>query len=136
METLKKRYILANIKIPIEIRDDDSIDTLPDYMTIIFENLNELPKPSENDYNNEYIKRKIKSLLLSDENEYFDSKIEPAENNEMNEENPKEQNSIITEGSIITEDELKNRIIRTHNKNLTFKNKKTSVSRYTAKNYL
>jgi hypothetical protein len=135
MDQNKKRYILANIKIPIEINDDYTFETLPDYMTIIFDNINSLPDHSENDYNNEYIKNKIKMLLKDDNNTLFSN--EPDPNSEPEKETiisiPTKE--IIEKTPIITHDELRTRGHRIHKKNITFKNKKSAGTRYTAKNY-
>jgi hypothetical protein len=117
MEKDTKNYILANIKIPMEINEDGSFETLPDYLTILFENLKELPSPSDNDYNNEYIKQQIKSLLNNNNNN--NSIIPPL-------------TEIIP---TISQNELNNRKNRHHKKNITFKKKPSSINRFTAKNY-
>ena len=125
MENETKKYILAHIKVPMEIKDDGTFETLPDYLTILFENLKELPSPSDNDYNNEYIKQQIKSLLNINNNN---------DNNSQNESNK----TIVVEKEFqpsITYDEINNRKHRSHKKNLSFKHKPQSVSRFTAKNY-
>ena len=113
-DTKNKNYILANIKIPMEINEDGSFETLPDYLTILFENLKELPSLSDNDYNNEYIKQQIKSLL-----------------NNNNSITPPLTEIIPT----ISQNELNNRKNRHHKKNITFKKKPSSINRFTAKNY-
>jgi hypothetical protein len=122
MENETKKYILAHIKVPMEIKDDGTFETLPDYLTILFENLKELPSPSDNDYNNEYIKQQIKSLLnINNDND----------KNMVNE-------SLVVEKEIqpsISYDEINNRKYRSHKKNLSFKHKPHSLSRFTAKNY-
>ena len=117
---LKKKYILAHIKIPMEINEDGSFETLPDYLTILFENLKELPDPADNDYNNEYIKQQIKTLLNNSiQSSNNETKTDPEPENKL----------------ILSPLELNNRKHKTHTKNITFKNKLHSVSRFTAKNY-
>ena len=107
----KKNYILANIKIPMEINEDGNFETLPNHMTILFEKLHELPSPNENDYNNEYIKNTIKSLLCI-------------------------ENGVQTEKRMtIMIHDLENRKKRNHKKTITFKNKPFSMHRFTSKNY-
>jgi len=117
-----KRYILAHIKVPMEINEDGSFETLPDYLSINFENLKELPSPSDNDYNNDYIKQQIISLLSNNDNtlptETNEQKLEPIE-----------------KPLILSQIDLNNRKQKSHMKNITFKNKAQSVSRFTAKNY-
>jgi hypothetical protein len=113
----EKKYILAHIKIPMEIKEDGSFETLPDYLTILFESLKELPDPADNDYNNEYIKQQIKTLL----------------NNSVQDKEPKPES--IEKTLILSPMDVNNRKLKTHTKNITFKNKLHSISRFTAKNY-
>jgi hypothetical protein len=106
MEITNKRYVLANIKIPLEIKEDGAFEPLSDCISISIEKINDIPKKSENNNNNEYIKEQI-ALLFKESN------ILP----------------------IISNDELTNRNHRTHKKNISFRNKKSHFSRYTVKNY-
>lgn len=112
-----KNYILAHIKIPMEINEDGSFETLPDYLTILFESLKQLPDPANNDYNNEYIKQQIKNLLK----------------NTMQNKEPEPES--IENFLSLSQVDVNNRKLKTHTKNITFKNKLHSVSRFTAKNY-
>ena len=113
-----KKYVLANIKIPMEINENGSFEPMPDYVSISIEKMDNAPQKSGIDYNNEYIREQILSLLTI-------KKCDNINNEEI------EESSLI-----IKYDELLNRIQKSHNKNISFKNKKTSTSRYTAKNYL
>lgn len=122
-----KRYILAHIKVPMEINEDGTFETLPNYLSINFENLKELPSPSDNDYNNDYIKQQIISLL-SDTDNTISTKNETTETNEQ-------KSEPIEKPLILSQIELNNRKQKSHMKNITFKNKPQSVSRFTAKNY-
>jgi len=106
----QKQYVVANIKIPMIIKENGDLEPLTDYMSILFENLTHLQKPTEIDYNNSYLKDQIKQLLLEKE--------------------------IIEETPMITHDELKNKKKLSHKKNLSFKGKKSSPTRYTLKNLL
>jgi hypothetical protein len=132
MDQNKKRYILANIKIPIEITDNTT-KILPEYITIDFEDIKKLQDPPENntpshnsniqtDYDN--IKNQIKTLLTENNSMFSNNKEEPSKEKEIIEQTP-----------IITHDELRTRGQRIHKKNLTFKNKKSAGIRYTSKNY-
>jgi hypothetical protein len=122
-----KRYILAHIKVPMEINEDGTFETLPDYLSINFENLKELPSPTDNDYNNDYIKQQIISLLANNDNT-LSTKNETTETNEQEPEP-------IEKPLLLSHIDLNNRKQKTHTKNITFKNKAQSVSRFTAKNY-
>jgi len=111
-----KKYAFANIKIPIEINKDGTFEALPEYMSIHFDTTDKAPTPSENDYNNLYIKKQILELL--------NNKCEGEGESESVENIP-----------IVTYEELKNRIKRNHKKDITFKNKKSTFSKYTLKSY-
>jgi len=139
------KYILATVKIPMLIKSDETIETLPDYMSILFENLKELPNKSETDYNNQYIKNMVKDLLLNDtnsdelselESEHNEAKYEEIEDNSENgKSDEKLQMDTDEQIPMITIDELTVRKQSGHKKNLSFKNKLHSVTRFTAKNY-
>jgi len=122
-----KRYILAHIKVPMEINEDGTFETLPDYLSINFENLKVLPSPSDNDYNNDYIKQQIISLLSNNDN----SVVTENKTTETNKQGPEP----IEKPLILSQIDLNNRKQKSHMKNITFKNKGQSVSRFTAKNY-
>jgi hypothetical protein len=127
MNKEQKKYILAHIKVPMEINEDGSFETLPDYLSILFENLKELPSPTDNDYNNDYIKQQIISLL-SDTDNNITAKDETTESHEQKPEP-------IEKPLILSQNDLANRKQKSHMKNITFKNKAQSVSRFTTKNY-
>jgi hypothetical protein len=120
------KYILANIKIPMKINSDGTYETLPNYLTIIFENINELPSKMENDYNNEHIKKQIISLLNRKGSD--DVLLEEKDKEEEKEE--KKETKLV-----VSIDDINKRKHRPHKKNLTFKNNPTHITRYTAKNY-
>lgn len=117
------KYIIANIKIPMKINNDGTYETLPNYLTINFENINELPSQMENDYNNEHIKKQILSLL--------NSKVSDDVLLEEDKEGEKEKEINL----VVSIDDINKRKHRHHTKNITFKNNPTHITRYTAKNY-
>jgi hypothetical protein len=113
-----KKFIMAHIKVPMEINEDGTFETLPNYLSILFENLKELPDPSDNNYNNEYLKQQIISLLSNNNSSVTEEEPEPVE-----------------KPLLLSHIDLNNRKLKTHMKNITFKNKPHSVSRFTTKNY-
>jgi preprotein translocase subunit SecA len=113
-----KKYIMAHIKVPMEINEDGTFETLPEYLSILFENLKELPDPSDNNYNNEYLKQQIISLLSNNNSSVTEEEPQPVE-----------------KPLLLSHIDLNNRKQKTHMKNITFKNKSRSVSRFTSKNY-
>jgi hypothetical protein len=58
-----KKYILANIRLPMEVLDDGSLKNLSEYLTMDFERLDELPPLPENNGNYEAIKENLKSII-------------------------------------------------------------------------
>jgi hypothetical protein len=115
-----KKYILANIRLPMEVLDDGSLKNLSEYLTMDFERLDELPPLPENNGNYEAIKENLKSIISisrKEDEEEEDESIEPAEEERM-----------------VTFVELSKIKDRVRSKNMTFKNK-SGGNRYTAKNY-
>jgi hypothetical protein len=121
---MEKKYVIANIKIPMEVNEDGSYNPLPDYITMSFEKILESPQKPDISYNNDYIRDQILSLFESDNKEI----IEDAETEEAD--SSKEEIH-----PIISYDELRNKQHKTHNKNISFKNKKSSTTKYSVKNY-
>jgi len=133
------KYIQATIKIPIEIQDNGNYQTLPNYMSILFEKLDYLPPLSETDLNNESIKTMIKSILLHSQDDEENYKVTEEKIVEEGKKNVEKDDPIM-----ITLEEYQQRKPSSYKKNLSFKayrqkeeNKKNlqSSSRFTAKNY-
>jgi hypothetical protein len=121
---MEKKYVIANIKIPMEVNENGSYNPLPDYITMSFEKILESPQKPDISYNNDYIRDQILSLFESHNKEI----IEDAETEESFS-NKEEIHPIISY------DELRNKQHKTHNKNISFKNKKSSTTKYSVKNY-
>lgn len=111
------KYIIANIKLPIQIEDGKIIQTMSNNISIDFENCDKLPAISNNTINYEVIKNKLYEHLSSDR-----AKIEkPVDTKEI-------------EKLFISMDELRNKT-RSHRRNTSFKNKLNNRNRFTSKNY-
>jgi hypothetical protein len=106
----EKKYVLANIKIPIEITESDDYEPLTEYMSIKFENIDSLPEKLENDYDSDYIKNQIYELLQK-----------PIRNTNV-------ENQLT-----IHMHEIKHKT--KNKKNITFRNKNHSTSRYSRKEF-
>jgi len=126
---MEKKYVIANIKIPMEVNEDGSYIPLPDFITMAFEKILESPQKPDISYNNDYIRDQILSLFESDNKEI----IEDAETEESDSEESVSNKEEIH--PIISYDELRNKQHKTHNKNISFKNKKSSTTKYSVKNY-
>jgi uncharacterized ubiquitin-like protein YukD len=147
------KYIQATIKIPIEIQEDGNYETLPNYMSILFDKLDYLPPLSETDLNNESIKTMIKSILLSSQDDEENYKVTEEKIVEEEKKNVEEGGKNVEEGKknvetddpiMITLEEFQQRKPSSYKKNLSFKayrqkeennNNLQSSSRFTAKNY-
>jgi hypothetical protein len=102
----EKKYILATITIPIEINEDKSFEPIPEYMNMNFKKIDELPIKPESCYNQEFIKKQIYELILSTKK---------------------------TDSIQVTNEELQKRNKHQYKKNVTFRNKNYSCSRYSRK---
>jgi hypothetical protein len=118
-----KKYILAKIRLPMEVLEDGSLKNLSEYLTMDFERLDELPPLPENNENYEAIRENLKSIISISRKE-----------EEEEEERDGESIETVEEERIITFDELNKIKDRVRSKNMTFKNK-SGGNRYTAKNY-
>jgi hypothetical protein len=104
------KYVMANIKIPIEIKENGVFEPLEQYMDIIFEIINSLPEKHNNNYTGEFIQKQIFQILKS----------KPVDQETMPE-------------LFISNDELQTKITKNSKKNFTFRNKNNSTSNYTRK---
>jgi hypothetical protein len=112
----EKKYVMATIKIPLEITNSDIYQPLSQYIHVSFESIDELPKKQEDDFSNESIEKQILEFLNNISTyETNGDNIEPVENS-----------------LVVLKDELKN-IKKFPKKNITFRNKSNSTSKYTLK---
>lgn len=61
-----KSLLFANVKIPIEVQDDGTIEPLKKYITIEFSKCNELPPKQDSEVNYSFLMNNIKDLLKND----------------------------------------------------------------------
>lgn len=78
-ESPTKKYVIANIKIPIEIMEDGSIEPQKDYIDIEFSDCEQLPKKQECDVNHTFVMNNLSMFLL---NTKKDIEIEPIKEKE------------------------------------------------------
>uniref|UniRef100_A0A6C0JLH9 Uncharacterized protein n=1 Tax=viral metagenome TaxID=1070528 RepID=A0A6C0JLH9_9ZZZZ len=128
---MEKKYVIANIKIPMEVNEEGSYNPLPDYITMSFEKILESPQKPEVSYNNDYIRDQILSLFNSHNQEIIKDAESETEESDSSESDPSKEEI----HPIISYDELRNKQHKTHNKNISFKNKKSSTTKYSVKNY-
>lgn len=118
----EKKYLIANIKIPIEVKANGSIEPLKDYIDIEFSKCSELPKKQDTQVNYAFVMNNIKNLL----SEETEEKIPDEKEQEVPEE--KEEQKIM-----VLKSEIKNKVLK-NNFNTSFKVKPKSISRYSIKN--
>ena len=63
---IEKRYLFANIRIPIHIKSNGSIEPMKEYISIDFVKCNELPKKPETAVTNDFVMNSIKNILKTD----------------------------------------------------------------------
>jgi len=129
-----KNYILATIKIPIEANPDGNYEPLSDFMTIFFEKLEKLPELTESDYGNESIKKMVKNLLDSEKQEVEGGK-KVVEGEKENIDESEKMDESEKSGPTISLKDLILKKVRSHKKNISFKNKSSVLNRFTQKVY-
>ena len=122
-------YIYANVRIPIMLNSDNTIETLNDYIKIELEKCDGLPEKNSEPVNYDII-TKIKSLLNIEQ-----VKEETNEENEEDEQaitcSPVEKHETKEEPLIITMDELLNKTKKKSSNSTTFKKYKSRHLRNT-----
>jgi len=108
--TEKQKYVMAIIKIPLEITGSENYRPLSEYINVSFESVDELPEKQEGNFNNESIEKRVLNFLNNSKT------ILETEANAL----------------IVYKDEIK-LIKKPPSKNMTFRNKNRSTSKYTLK---
>jgi hypothetical protein len=127
----EKKYIMAIIKIPIEVKDNDEIEPLEENMDLKFEVITELPEKKNSDYSTNFIKQRIFEILNN--TKPIEKEIPPETQDDKDEKN------VFTEG--IPYNPLPELYVSTseiqkqskNKKNLTFRNKSQPNANYTRK---
>ena len=136
-----KKYIYANIKLPIEITKNGPINPMTEYIQIDFSNCDELPPKQDTDTNQLFFKNNFNSLFndnfdddnYDDDNCDYDGHNDNDSPNDICDDNSPNDNQIalfIKPDEFIKKRQLK-QILTTTFKNLNYK--KQSPSRYTLK---
>jgi len=131
---MEKKYIFANIRIPIEVKTNGSIEPLKEYIAIDFIRCNELPKKPEKVVTNDFVMDSIRKIMKSDiiQNNVetqTDFHIQKDEELEKEEEPPRQQEESIMVLKQEIKQNIKPRI------NTSFKSNPRPLHRTTQKNY-
>ena len=132
---MEKKYLFANIRIPIEVKTNGSIEPLKEYISIDFVKCNELPPKPEKAVTNEYVIQSIQQIMKTDiiQNNVetqTDFPLLHEEEPQQQQEEPEQQEE---EPMIVLKEEIKNNIKpRT---NTSFKSNPRPLHRTTQRNY-
>ena len=117
---MENKYVFANIKIPIEVKENNEIEPLREYIQITFERCIELPPKQEINSKSDYLMETLRTILNQ-------GKSETTEEEEI----PEKKEKIIPE-IMVLKSEIKNDVKRIHN--TSFKTKPKPMNRYSVKN--
>lgn len=125
-------YIYANVRIPITLKQDNTIETLNDYIKIEFEKCDGLPEKNSEPVNYDII-TKIKTLLNAEQDveEETEKKMEEKQEEKNITCSPVEKHETKEEPLIITMEELSNKTKKKLSNNTTFKKYKSRHLRNT-----
>lgn len=126
---MEKKYLFANIRIPIEVKTNGSIEPLKEYISIDFVKCNELPPKPEKAVTNEYVIQSIQQIMKTDiiqNNVETQTDFPLLQEEEERQEKPEEP-------MIVLKEEIKHNIKpRT---NTSFKSNPRPLHRTTQRNY-
>lgn len=126
-------YIYANVRIPITLKQDNTIETLNDYIKIEFEKCDGLPEKNSEPVNYDII-TKIKTLLNVEQDAEEETEEKVEENQEEQEPitcSPVEKHETKEELLTITMEELLNKTKKKPSNSTTFKKYKSRHLRNT-----
>ena len=121
-----KKYVMATIKIPMELKDDNSIESYSEFIDMKFEKINELPEKNNIIFDDKYIIEKINNFYSLDNSE-LEEKEEEIKNYEKSTQESTKQVTIKKE-EIKKKENKKNRIT-------TFKIRDKILHRQTSRNH-
>lgn len=130
MET--NSYIFANVRIPLRLNEDDTIETLNDYIRIDFDVCDNLPEKNIQPINQNIISR-IKELLNGERGKNLEELDKSDENQEItrSSDEKREITDKIENKITISLNELINKTTRKPSQNTTFKKYKNRHLRNT-----
>jgi hypothetical protein len=122
---MEKKFLFANIRIPIEVKPNGSIEPLKEYISIDFVKCNELPKKPEKAVNNEFVMNSIQRIIKTD---IIQNNVETQTDFPLLQEEEKEEEPIM-----VLKEEIKQHI--KPRINTSFKSNPRPLHRTTQKNY-
>lgn len=125
---MEKTILFANVKIPIEVKEDGTIDPLKDHITIEFTRCTELPPKQETEVNYSFVMNNIKELLHGDSVITKPTEKVESECQTYDHEFPVEQIQIM-----VLKDEIKRE--KKDKKNSSFRNNPKNFIRHTMRSH-
>jgi len=123
-----KNYVIANMRIPIEIKKGNNHEILTDYMAVTIEKCEFLPEKTIADVNNFSLLNQINEILV------IEQESSAVINNTIEEkENPIIETELVHKMFVSKSDLEKKGGNRSRN-NTSFKNKSRNLNRYSIKN--
>ena len=130
---MEKKYLFANIRIPIEVKTNGSIQPMKEYISIDFVKCNELPPKPEKAVTNEFVINSIQQIIKTDiiqNNVETQTDFPLTREERQKQEEPEQQQE---EPIIVLKEEIKHNIKpRT---NTSFKSNPRPLHRTTQRNY-
>jgi len=123
-----KKYVIANMRIPIEIKKGNNHEILTDYMAVTIEKCEVLPEKTIADVNNFSLLNQINEILV------IEQESSAVVNNTIEE----KENPIIEIESVpkmfVSKNDLERKGGNRLRNNTSFKNKSRNLNRYSIKN--
>jgi len=123
-----KKYVIANMRIPIEIKKGNNHEILTDYMAVTIEKCEVLPEKTIADVNNFSLLNQINEILV------IEQESSAVVNNTIEE----KENPVIEIESVpkmfVSKNDLERKGGNRSRNNTSFKNKSRNLNRYSIKN--
>jgi hypothetical protein len=127
---MEKKYLFANIRIPIEVKPNGSVEPLKDYISIDFVKCNELPPKPEKAVTNDFVMNSIQRIIKTD---IIQNNVETQTDFPLLQEERQEEPQQQEEPIMVLKEEIKQHI--KPRINTSFKSNPKPLHRTTQKNY-
>jgi len=121
----EKNYIMAIIQVPIEVNSENEYHTMTEHISVSFDKTDILPNKSETHFSYDAVKQLL--------NNFLQQQSERPEEIVFENNNIDHHKKDLSTKIIVSADEIKSRKDKPNTRNISFRNKKTSSSRYTRK---
>ena len=123
-----KKYVIANMRIPIEIKKGNNHEILTDYMAVTIEKCEVLPKKTIADVNNFSLLNQINEILV------IEQESSAVINNTIEEKEGPIIETELVHKMFVSKSDLEKKGGNRSRNNTSFKNKSRNLNRYSIKN--